>query len=282
MLPCHCEIMDQTLHYQVWARDISILPGIRQLISFLEQRDRRLHLEPGIGTIKFSTADGKQLASKSIPEAAPYLENGPAPNRWVLMGTAPRADEPDLSQSLSIFIDQDYTGALVTVKSADIDLLEATFRQIERSFGFQRLPRGIGRVRWAPHATALIGCHFDETGKRAAERLQRFLSLIGFARVDIADAVRNETIQDKVRSYLDTNSFYIGIITGNRDHAWISAESAYALAKGKEVVLIIGPSVKFDPTLFGRDREHLSFATTIDETFIGLLEDFRSRGVLGL
>ena len=46
--------------------------------------------------------------------------------------------------------------------------------------------------------------------------------------------------------------------------------------------MILQGGVKFDPTLFGRDREHLAFTNIIDEAFIGLLEDFRSRSVLGL
>jgi hypothetical protein len=257
------------------------MPGIRELISFLEKRKRHLNLEAGTGTLYFTTPEDKSLSTKSIEEAAPYLEKIPFPYRWVLMAIAPKEDEI-FSQSLRIFIDHDYKGALITVDSADPDLLEATFRQIESSFGYQKLPPGIGRIRWAPHATALIGCHFDDAGKGAGQRLQRFLSLIGFARVDIADTARSTPIQDKVRELLDKNSFYIGIVTGNRDHAWISAESAYAIAKNKEVVLIVQGGVKFDPTLYGRDREHIRFANSIDEAFVGLLEDFRSRSVLGL
>lgn len=258
------------------------MPGIRELLAFLEQRDRSLCLEAGIGSISFSTPDGKSISSKSIAEATPLLEKIPAPIRWVLMGSAPKSNERDTTDSLRIFIDQDYTGALISVNSPDLDLLDAVFRQIERSFGFQQLPPGINRIRWAPHATVLIGCHFDEAGRSAGQRLQRFLSLIGFARVDIADTVRASPIQDKVRELLDKNSFYIGVVTGQRDHAWISAESAYALAKSKEVVLILQRGVDFDPTLYGRDREHLTFTHTIDEAFIGLLEDFRSRSVLGI
>jgi hypothetical protein len=98
----------------------------------------------------------------------------------------------------------------------------------------------------------------------------------------VADTVRAAPIQDKVRDLLDKNSFYIGVVTGQRDHAWISAESAYALAKRKEVVLILQRGVRFDPTLYGRDREHLAFTQIIDEAFVGLLEDLRSRSVLGL
>jgi hypothetical protein len=258
------------------------MPGIRELISFLEQRGRRLCFVPGVGEINFDTPDGRRHSTQSIAEAAPYLERGPAPNRWMLIANAPKQDEKDSSQSLTIFVDLDYTGALVTVRSPDVDLLEATFKQLERSFGFEQLPRGIGRIRWAPHATAFIGCHFDEVGKSSGERLKRFLSLIGFARVAIADSARSVPIQEKIRSLLDAHSFYIGIITGNRDHAWISAESAYAIGKGKEVVLILGPGVKFDTTLYGKDREHLTFTNAIDEAFIGLLEDFRSRSILGL
>ena len=181
-----------------------------------------------------------------------------------------------------MFIDHDYTGALITVGSADTDLLDAAFRQIEQAFGFEKLPPGINRIRRSPHATALIGCHFDEQGKKAAQRLQRFLSLIGFARVDIADTARAIPIQDKVRELLEANAFYIGVVTGKRDHAWISAESAYALAQHKEVVLILQEGAEFNPTFYGRDREHLTFANTIDEAFIGLLEVFRSRSVLGM
>lgn len=274
--------MDETVKYEVWRRENSIMPGIRELLSFLEQRDRRLNLDAGTSHLLFNTPDGKTMSTRVIAEATPYLEKMAAPMRWSLMGNAPKSDEKDYSQSLTIFIDVDYTGALVTVKSPDMDLRDATLRQIEHSFGFERLPHGIGRVRWAPHATAMIGCHFDEVGKQAAARVQRFLSLIGFARVEIADEARGTTIQEKVRTCLDRNSFYVGIVTGDRDHAWISAESAYALAKHKEVVLITGPGVKFDATLYGRDREHLTFKHSIDEVFIGLLEDLRSRNILGL
>jgi hypothetical protein len=274
--------MNETRSYQVWPRDKSIMPGIRELISFLEKRKRRLCLNPGTGQLYFTTPEGKSLSSKSIEEVAPYLDNIPFPQRWVLMGVAPKEGESDYAMSLRIFIDHDYKGALITVDSEDLDLLEATFRQIERSFGYEQLPRSIERIRWAPHATALIGCHFDEAGKHAGQRLQKFLSLIGFRRVDIADTVRAAPIQEKVRELLDKNSFYIAIVTGNRDHAWISAESGYAIAKNKEVVLIVQSGVKFNPTLYGRDREHITFTSSIDEAFIGLLEDFRSRSVLGL
>ena len=257
------------------------MPGIRELISFLGQRDRRLCFG-GTGRLKFSTQEGNLISSDQIPEVAPLLDKMTFPRRWELMGNAPKSGERDSSDSLTIYIDHDYAGTLITVGSNDNDLLAAVFRQLEHSFGFQQVPLGLRQIKLAAHATALIGCHFDDAGKKAAQRLQKFLSLVGFARVDIADVVRNATIPDKVGEFIDKNAFYIGIVTGQRDHAWISAESAYALARNKEVMLILQQGVKFDPTFFGHDREHLSFTNIIDESFIGILEDFRSRDVLGL
>jgi len=169
----------------------------------------------------------------------------------------------------------------VDVATKDIDVLAASIRFVEEIFGLKRQPSLEAELANPPQASILIGCHFDERGKAVAEKMKKFLRLVRFVQIEVADSFRSDSIPEKVQAAIDRNDLYLGIATGERSHAWIDAEAAYALGRGKHIILAVEEGAGFKPTIAGSDREFLGF-TQIEETFVGLLEEFRRLGVIGI
>ena len=173
---------------------------------------------------------------------------------------------------------------LLSVGSDDPDLRDGALEEARTRFNLRNPnpPLPDPERRKDVHATVFLGRHFDEQAKRAADKVGRFLSLIGFDVVD-GEEYNAQPIPEKVRTRIRRQDIYIGLVTGQRNHDWITAEAAYALGERKHVVLLVEESSEFRPTITGGDREQIRFPLGVVEvSFIKLLEEFRSVGVSGL
>lgn len=196
-------------------------------------------------------------------------------------GTFRFREEGDSSAEESeAYVDFEPYGATVAFEARNLDLLQVVRGRFEEVFGL-RQTESLPRVVREAQPTVLVGCHFDASGKAAADKMAQFLRLLGFHRVDIADKFEGRSIPDKVREALDRNAIYIGIITGQRTHEWIQAEASYAVGQGKPIILIQEAESDFTPAILGRDREYISFSNGIEEAFIPLLEALRNIPVVG-
>jgi hypothetical protein len=49
----------------------------------------------------------------------------------------------------------------------------------------------------------------------------------------MADSFRSDSVPEKIESAIERSDLYFAIITGKRDHSWITAETGYAVARKK-------------------------------------------------
>jgi hypothetical protein len=275
--------MKETTRYEVWPRNRPLADGIRQLEKFAADRRRKIVIGR-TGHASFWISRTKRVECDDITEVGSLLADSPAPAHWQLIFHLPLEKDASTLMDAIVHVDVEPDDILVTITADDRDLLRSLTQAVEQAFGFERLPElpGDSTALMPPHATALIGCHFDDAGLAAAGRLEQFLTLLRFARVQMANLFRSASVPEKVKAAIDQHDFYFGIVTGNRDHAWITAETSYALAKSKRLVILVQKEAAFDPTLVGRDREYLTFTNSVDETFIGILQEIRRLKVIGL
>jgi len=95
-----------------------------------------------------------------------------------------------------------------------------------------------------------------------------------------AERYTAQAIPDKVLCLIERQAIYLGLITKNPEHDWITGEASYAHGKAKHVILITEEGAGFNPTIFGKDYEQIRFGgDAIETSFIKLLEEFRDIGL---
>ena len=131
-------------------------------------------------------------------------------------------------------------------------------------------------------ATIFLGKHFDRESQEAASTLSRFLELLRF-NVQEADEYRASPIPEKVQRLIQEQDIYLGIVTGHREHSWLTAEAAFAQGRNRHAIVVVEEGAVFNPTIQGRDYEHIAFPSGfIEKAFVKLLQEFRSLGISGL
>jgi hypothetical protein len=269
--------MNETRRYQVWTRNEPLKGKFDRLFSFARKRGLTPALGPGTRLTRSKTNWSNY---DTLEDFEAELSSGRIHRSWAVTVVMPGEDER-LSTATSVFFDVEPSDVLVTYKSLNEDLFRSLIFEVESSFGFTQLLSEDIRPD-SPQATALSGCHFDTEGKAAADRLREFLKLLRFHRVEIADRFEGREIPLKVQEAITRNDIYIGVITGQRGHDWITAESAFAVARGKRLLLLKNSAASFAPTISGMDREFISFTHSIDEAFVPLLQGFRHMSVVGI
>lgn len=169
----------------------------------------------------------------------------------------------------------------VSVQSNDPDIVTLAHDQLRSDFGLRKPPVPPVDMKRAtyPQPKIFLGRHFDARAAAIGRTLKEFLSLLAIQVVE-GEAYSARPIPEKVESLIDEQEIYLGLVTKNPDHDWITAELAYARGKGKHVILIVEEGVGFNPTLLGKDFEQIRFSgDAIEQSFMKMLHEFRSIGL---
>jgi len=85
--------------------------------------------------------------------------------------------------------------------------------------------------------TAFIAHKFDKAGMEAADKLARFLELLGFA-VQSGRGYSPGPISEKVRSRIENQATLFVILTPGDENTWLTQESLIAEIKGKPLFVL--------------------------------------------
>jgi len=185
---------------------------------------------------------------------------------------------------LSLFVFYRPSSIEVHINGVDDDTIIAAHDFIRREWRLSNPPIHVcqdGRPRNL-QATIFLGKHFDTASEEPARTLRRFLELLRFD-VQEADEYRALPIPEKVQRLIERQDIYIGLVTGRREHSWLTAEAAFAQGRNRHVIMVVEKGSDFNPTIQGRDYEQIVFAEgAVERAFIKILEEFRSLGISGL
>ena len=128
--------------------------------------------------------------------------------------------------------------------------------------------------------TAFIGHRFDDTGTVCAEKLARFLELLGFS-VTTGRSYAPGPVSVKVRDRLTAQALVFVILTSGTDDTWLLQESLLGEASDKPLFLIKDLRSDFTPGILA-DHEYIPFeAPVMESTFLSVLEGLKDLGYLG-
>ena len=275
--------MTETTYYQIWPELSNLPERLAAIAEFARKRGRSI-LRTGSG-FNIKSASNRHIGCATWAELLDAAAKYPNPVGWDFWFSLPAEDEVEYNASLSVWIQMDARQARIQVQASDADTMVVATQFLEAEFGFKTLPDFTPdrrRFNRPPQAKAFIGCHFDEAGLSAATKIQTFLKLLRFDTVQIGDRYEGRAITEKVRAGIADNEIYVGVITGHRDHDWITAETGLALGSGKHLILIAEEGTNYQPTIEGKDFEQVRFRRCVEESFIPLLQLFRSMGVVGI
>lgn len=125
--------------------------------------------------------------------------------------------------------------------------------------------------------TAFIAHRFDEQGEQIADRLARFLTLLGFD-VKTGRGFAPKSVSEKVKERLKAQAITFVILSPGEDATWLTQESVLGLAGDKHIFILKESSVEFKPGIFG-DVEFIPFSSSkVESTFIPILEGLKEIG----
>jgi hypothetical protein len=275
--------MWRTINYYIWPRDMRFEGGLLALVDFAAKRK----LKPSHGEIVFDNYfrinidEFESVKCDGIEELVEVLRKTPVFERFECSPFF-RGKRPE--HFLRTGVSFDNRSVRVDVASQDVDLIEATHRFLKDTFNLRNpeIPTSPDDRPKYLHPTVFIGRHFDEVGNQYYATLSSFLQLLGFD-VKQGEEYTSQAIPEKVKSRIESQDIFLGIVSGDRNHEWLIAEPSYALGKGKHVILVVEKEATYMPTILGQDLEKLRFdAGHIEQTFTPLLREFRSIRVTGI
>ena len=275
--------MWRTMKYNIWPRDMRFEDGLLAVVDFAAKR----LLKPSSGEVMFDNIfsitinDFEDVRCDGIEELVGVLRKTPVYSSFTC-NCFFRGKQRE--QFLRTGVTFDNRHVEVAVSSKDIDLVEATHRFIKDTFNLRNpeLPTSPDDRPKYLHPTIFIGRHFDDVGNEYYTKLLSFLELLGF-NVTQGEEYTSQAIPAKVKSRIDNQDIFLGIVSGDREHEWLIAEPSYALGKGKHLILLAEKDAIYKPTILGQDLEQVLFDSGhIEQTFIPLLREFRSIRIRGL
>lgn len=127
--------------------------------------------------------------------------------------------------------------------------------------------------------TAFIAHSFDEVGRAMADKLARFLELLGFA-VVTGHAYAPTSVAEKVRTRLSQQAVVFVVLTAESDSTWLTQEAILAESAGKPLILLKAKEAEFKAALLV-DHEYIPFEPPhVEAAFIPILEGLREVGYL--
>jgi hypothetical protein len=269
----------RTINYHIWPRDLAFDELLLSLRAFAHKRGLK---NADSSFFQLSIDAFEDYDRGSLEDIAEVLQRVRTFRR---LHARHRYLHPEHKGRVVEFeLRADVEAIELSVRSDDPDLRDAALEEARARFNLRnpsppppdpQRPKNL-------HATVFLGRHFDEEAKRAADKIDRFLKLIGFEVLD-GEEYNAQPIPEKVRARIRGQDIYIGLVTGKREHDWIAAEAAYALGERKHIILLVEEASEFRATITGNDREQIRFPSgVVEASFIKLLEEFRSAGVSGL
>ena len=225
--------------------------------------------------------DFESVDCDGIEELVDILRKTPVYSRFMCNNSFQGKQPEQLLHTGVTFNDREVE---VYVSSKDVDLVEATHRFIKDTFNLRNpeLPTSPDDRPKYLHPTIFIGRYFDDIGNEYYKKLSSFLELLAF-NVKQGEEYTSQSIPAKVKSRIDNQDIFLGIVSGDREHEWLIAELSYALGKEKHLILLAEKKAKFKPTILGQDLEQVLFDSGhIEQTFTPLLREFRSIRIRGL
>lgn len=127
--------------------------------------------------------------------------------------------------------------------------------------------------------SVFIAHRFDKQGTELAEKLARFLALLGFA-VKTGRAFSPKSVALKVKERLKSQSIILVIYSKGDDSTWLTQESIIESSE-KPLFILKENGVEFKPGILA-DLEFIPFnIDAIEETFIPILEGLKEIKVIG-
>jgi hypothetical protein len=264
--------METSIEYGIWPRDLDFEKFFNAVDKFASKRK----MKPAGGTFFAINVDSfEDATAHSLAEL------------HTLCKSTPKLEEIHSQQMFEkggvwLNVTVRCRGNLFRVSvNSDPDLVRLLHEELRSDFGLKKrpVPLADGKRATYPQPTVFLGRHFDKRAGDLGRKLKEFLSLLGMEVVE-GEAYEAQRIPAKVESLIDGKEVYIGLVTKNPEHEWITAEVAYARGKGKHIIVIVEEGSNFNPTILGRDFEQIRFSgDRVEESFTKLLREFRNIGV---
>jgi hypothetical protein len=122
--------------------------------------------------------------------------------------------------------------------------------------------------------TAFIAHRFDEAGQDVADKVARFLSLLGFD-CQTGRGYAPRSVAEKVKERLAGQAVVVAIMTPGDDATWLTQESLLGSITGKPLMILKESKAEFKAGILS-DHEYIPFTGRhVEQTFIPLLEGLR-------
>ena len=145
-----------------------------------------------------------------------------------------------------------------------LDLITDSKKDIDRQI--------IGRSVFIAH-------RFDATGNECAEKVARFLELLGFT-VSTGRGFAPSSIGDKVKRRMQNVALVFVILSPGEDETWLVQESVLGHVNEKPVFILKDIASNFKPAIFG-DHEFIPFqAPSIENAYVPILEGLKELNLL--
>jgi hypothetical protein len=180
----------------------------------------------------------------------------------------------------------DFTGSVVEIHahSHELAFIDRVFAIVETECelekGLKADPDKYRKKMLEP--SIFVSRHFDSEGDAYFRRLERPLNLLGFSVLQGEDYAA-APIPQKVKHRIEKQDIMIVVVSGQREHDWLTAEIGYALGKNKHVLVMKERASDFNTTILGNDFECIDLSLDkLDLAIVSLLTEFRQIGVKGL
>ena len=122
--------------------------------------------------------------------------------------------------------------------------------------------------------TAFIAHRFDSAGTELADKLARFLELLGI-KVSSGRSFSPGPVSSKVKSRIKSQALFFLIISPGEDNTWLTQESILGIFQDKPLFRLREESAKLKTGIL-TDYEYIPFESlNIQNTFIPILEGLR-------
>ncbi len=125
--------------------------------------------------------------------------------------------------------------------------------------------------------SVFLAHRFDDVGSGCADKVARFLELLGFTVVS-GRGYSPMSVSDKVRQRLFSQALVVALLTPGDDSTWLIQESVVGGAIDMPLIVLRERAAAFKPGILG-DHEFIPFdAPYIETTFVPLMEGLRELG----